>query len=194
MSDLGHSRRFDDLCRMSDLHPASDVSGPGRDFAVGPEADMSAASSPRCQPRRWRQGGVARSFGQARFPKTLDQQLRVGLPAPGDEYRYCKGGIELKQTRRRLTGLRVASEMGESGCETAVSCRKGGGLTQGLLPCGDGLVKTAKLNKGIPHPSKRSMEPRVDRAHAHGTFEAPDCLLRQTRISIDPASAVPSQR
>src|SRR5215813_1647344 len=32
----GHERRFGDLRRMSDLHPASDVSGPGRDFAVGP--------------------------------------------------------------------------------------------------------------------------------------------------------------
>jgi len=29
------------LRRMSDLNPASDVSGPGRDFAVGPDADIA---------------------------------------------------------------------------------------------------------------------------------------------------------
>ena len=47
------------------------------------------------------------------------------------------------------------SEMGECGRETAVSCRIGGALTLSFLPCDDGLVKTAKLNKGIPNPSKR---------------------------------------
>jgi hypothetical protein len=33
---LGHSRRLRDVCRMPDLHPASDISGPDRHFAVGP--------------------------------------------------------------------------------------------------------------------------------------------------------------
>src|SRR5215475_3443321 len=85
----------------------------------------------------------AGSFGQSRFPKTLNQQLRVCLPAAGDPRRYCKGGIDLKHTRRRLTGLSVTSDMGERGRETAVSCRKVGGvLMLGSLPCHDFLVKT----------------------------------------------------
>jgi hypothetical protein len=42
---------------------------------------------------------------------------------PGDPCRYRKGRIELKQTRRRLTRLSIASEMGESGRETAVNSR-----------------------------------------------------------------------
>jgi len=61
---------------------------------------------------------------------------------------------------------------------------------QGLLPHDDGLVKPTKLNKGRPHPTKREGSPRVDRAHANGTFIAPDRFLRQPRNSIDVASAV----
>ena len=61
------------------------------------------------------------SFGQPRLPKPLNVQLRVGLPAPSDPRRYCKGGIKLEQTRRRLTRFSVASEMGEASRETAVS-------------------------------------------------------------------------
>ena len=53
---------------------------------------------------------VGELLGQPRFPKTLDGQLRVWLPAPGDPRGYCKGGIDLKQTRGRLTRLRVTSE------------------------------------------------------------------------------------
>src|SRR5262245_7727687 len=94
-------------------------------------------------------------FGQPRFPKALDGQLRVRLPATGDKRRDCKARIELNRTRRRLTRLSVTSEMGESGRETAVSCYIGGVLTLGFLPCDDGLVKATKLNKGIPHPGKR---------------------------------------
>ena len=56
---------------------------------------------------------------------------------------------------RRLTGLSVASEMGESGRKAAVYSRMGGVLTQGFLPCDDGLVKATKLNKGKCHPGKR---------------------------------------
>src|SRR5260370_40456924 len=97
------------------------------------------------------------SFGQPRFPKALNQHLQVCLPAPSDPRGYCKGGIELKQTRRRLTGLSVTSKMGESGCETAIRYRKGGVLTQGFLPCDDGLVKAPKLNQGHPYPTKRQV-------------------------------------
>ena len=33
---------------------------------------------------------------------------------PGDVRRFCKGGIGFKHTCRRLTGILVPSEMGES--------------------------------------------------------------------------------
>ena len=71
----------------------------------------------------------AGSFGQPRFPKALNLQLRVCLPAPTHPRGYCEGGIEFQQTRRRLTRLGVASEMGESRRETTLSCREGGVLT-----------------------------------------------------------------
>ena len=41
MSGLGHSRQIRGVCRMSASHPASDVSGPGRHFAFGPEPEVS---------------------------------------------------------------------------------------------------------------------------------------------------------
>jgi len=55
----------------------------------------------------------ASSFGRPRFPKTLNQQLRVGLPAPGNPRRYCECGIGLKHMHRRFTLLSVTSEMSE---------------------------------------------------------------------------------
>src|SRR5262245_6082853 len=122
-------------------------------------------------------GGALGLFGQPRFPKALDHQFRVRLPAPGDPLRYCKGGIELKQTRHRLTRLSIASEMAQSGRETAVSHPIGGVLTKGLLRCDDGLVKARKLNKGIPHPNKNPVLQRVYRAHPNGTFKAKNRFL-----------------
>ncbi|MGY2846119.1 hypothetical protein ACVMDN_003373 [Bradyrhizobium sp. USDA 4510] len=95
------------------------------------------------------------SFGQSRPPKPLDQQLRVWVPAPGDHCGNCKGGIELKQERRRLARLRVASEMSERGRETTVGQRIGGILAPAFIRCGNGLVKAAKLDEGHPHPNKR---------------------------------------
>jgi len=53
----------------------------------------------------------AGSFGQPRFPKTLNQQLRVWLPTPSDPRGYGKGGIDLKHAGRCL---KVTSEMGET--------------------------------------------------------------------------------
>ena len=70
------------------------------------------------------------------------------MSAPGDMRRYCKGGIDLKHTRRRVVRLSVTSEMGEGGREAAVSCHKGGVLTKGFLQYDDRLVKATKLNKG----------------------------------------------
>jgi hypothetical protein len=72
------------------------------------------------------------------------------LAAPGDPRGYCKAGIDLKQTCRRLTRFRITSEMHESGRETAVNWHIAGVLTLGFLPCDDGLVKATKLNKGYP--------------------------------------------
>jgi hypothetical protein len=92
--------------------------------------------------------GARGSFGQPRFPKPLNQQLRLRkcLSRPGDPHRYCKGGIELEQTRRRLTCLSVTSEMGRSGCETAVSLLEEGVLTKGFPRCNNRLVKATELN------------------------------------------------
>src|SRR5262249_21763167 len=105
--------------------------------------------------------------------------------------RYCEGGIELKNTRHRLTRLSFTSEMGKRGRETAVSCRPGGVLTKGFLPCHDGLVKATKLNKGIPHPSSRLVQLRVYRADPNGAFKARARFRRQPRNPVNPASAVP---
>src|ERR1700676_2982982 len=135
--------------------------------------------------------GIGELLGQPRFPKALNEQLRPCQSAPGDQRRYCKGGIKLKHTHRRLTRLSIASEMGESGRETAVSYRKGGVVALSFLPCHDGLVKATELDKGQPHQRKRVVKPRVDRAHANGTFKASERFLPQPRNSIDLASAVP---
>src|SRR5262245_9159015 len=130
------------------------------------------------------------SFGQPRFPKALNEQLCVCLSAPGDKRRYCKGGIDLKHTRRRVVCLSVTFEMGEGGREAAISCHIEL-LTKGFPRYADRLVKATKLNKGHPNASKRHVQPRVHRAHANGEFKTPDRFLRQPRNSIDLASAVP---
>jgi hypothetical protein len=41
---LGQSRRFRDVRRMSGLPQIADISGPGRHFAFGPQADIADAS------------------------------------------------------------------------------------------------------------------------------------------------------
>src|SRR6266550_1665416 len=41
--------------------------------------------------------------------------------APSDISSYCKGGIELKHMRRRLLRLRVATGVGETACEAAIT-------------------------------------------------------------------------
>jgi hypothetical protein len=95
------------------------------------------------------------SFGQPCFPKTLNQQLYVFAGPPGDKRRYCKGGIDLKRTRRRVVRLSVTSEMGEGGREAAASWHIGGILTKGFLQYDDRLVKAAKPHKGMPNAEKR---------------------------------------
>jgi hypothetical protein len=126
------------------------------------------------------------SFEQPRFRSP--SVISFAFDWPPRAIHADKGGIELKQTRRRLTRRRIASEMGESGGETMVSYRIGWVLTLGFLPHHDGLVEATKLNKGHPHSSKRPVEQRVYRAHARGAFKAPDRFLRQPRSFIDPAS------
>ena len=99
-------------------------------------------------------GGTPGSFGQPRFPKPLNQQLRVRLSTASDPRSNRKVGIDLKQTNRRLAGLSITSEMGESRREK-VSSRMEGVLTYGFLCCDYGLVKATKLNKGRPHATQR---------------------------------------
>jgi hypothetical protein len=55
--------------------------------------------------------------------------------------------------RRRLPRFGVTSEMGESGCETAVRYLKSGVQMLGFLPGDDGLAKATKLNQGKPYPA-----------------------------------------
>jgi hypothetical protein len=83
--------------------------------------------------------------------------------------------------------------MSESGREAAVSLRKGGALLRGFLPCDDGLVKATQLNKGLRHPGKQNVQPRVYGAQANGTLKARDRFLRPPRSSIDDASSVPCE-
>src|SRR5258705_12852986 len=142
-----------------------------------------------CQQRSFDHlAGIGELLGQPRFPKTLDQQLRIRLPAASDIRGYCKSGIALKHERGRFTRLSASSEMGESACETAVTCRMSGVLTKSFLRGIDSVIKTAKLNKGHRHPKKRPVQHRIQRADANGTFKTPDRLLRQPRNCINPAS------
>jgi hypothetical protein len=76
-------------------------------------------------------GDAPGSFGQPRFPKTLNQQLRS---APGNPRGYCKGGIKLKHTRCRLTRLSLTSEMREGGNERTVNSPMGRVLTRAFFP------------------------------------------------------------
>jgi hypothetical protein len=50
-------------------------------------------------------GGTPGSFGQPGLPKTLNQQLRVSLPAASNPRSNCKCGIDLKHTRRLMGSL-----------------------------------------------------------------------------------------
>ena len=113
--------------------------------------------------------------GNPAFRRPSVISVAFDCPPQGDPRGYCKAGIDLKQTCRRLSCLRVTSETGESGRETAISWRKRGVLTLGFLPCHDGLVKATKLYKGISHPRKWLVEQRVYRAHADGALKARKC-------------------
>jgi hypothetical protein len=71
--------------------------------AIGPQCPLSAISGlmHRSKLRLAFDHLVgAGSFGQPRFPKTLDQQLRACLAAPGESDR----NIELPETTRWATG------------------------------------------------------------------------------------------
>src|ERR1700741_4792996 len=102
-----------------------------RDRAVC-EGTRGLLAPPRLTGPRGRhreRGDTPGSFGQTCFPKPLNHQPRLRLPATSDPCGYCKGGIDLEHTRRRFVRLGVTSEMGEGGRETAVGSRKGGVLT-----------------------------------------------------------------
>ena len=89
--------------------------------------------------------------GNPAFRRPSINSFAFDCRAPGDMRRYCKGGIDLKHTRRRVVRLSVTSEMGEGGREAAASCHIGGILTKGFLQYDDRLVKAAKPNKGMPN-------------------------------------------
>src|SRR6516165_9557546 len=91
--------------------------GPTSNFASKGGGPPPGFMGPRVRHRE-NEAATPGSFGQPRFPKALNQQLRVCLSAPPQPRGYCEGGIDLKQTSRRLRRLRVTSEMGESGHET----------------------------------------------------------------------------
>src|SRR6516164_2686030 len=114
-----------------------------------------------CPVHHRERGGAPGSFGQPRFPKALNHQLRFCLPAPSDPSRDCKGRIDLKQTRRRLTRLSVTSEMGQNGRQSAIGWRKRLVLTKSFLGNRDGLVEAAKFDQGKTDASKGPWKPGV---------------------------------
>jgi hypothetical protein len=77
-SALGQTRRFRDVRLRSGPPPTADISRPGRHFAFGPEADMSAASSPRRRPRRWRQGGATTQLDADRVKSSTPIHASLG--------------------------------------------------------------------------------------------------------------------
>src|SRR5882757_307493 len=52
-SVVGQTRRFDLLSVTSDVHSTSDVSGPGRHFAVGPRAVIACMAMGERRDRTW---------------------------------------------------------------------------------------------------------------------------------------------
>jgi hypothetical protein len=136
------------------LGPISLTGGPAENDAH-PRTSNDRLEGPK-PPRAYRSSLFATgneapgSFGQPRFPKALNDQLR-GLRAPSDPQSYRKARIGLKKTSRRLTRLSVTSEMGKIGGETLVSRRKGGVPTKSLLRCSDGLLETTEFNQAQPH-------------------------------------------
>jgi hypothetical protein len=88
-----------------------------------------------------------------------------------------KGGIDLKQTSRRLTCLGIASKMGQSGRQAAGIWRIGWVLTKSLLGNRDCLIETAKLDQCQTHARKSYIMHGVQRAQANAAFKAPDCFF-----------------
>jgi hypothetical protein len=153
---LAHHRNLDATCASIERTPSPSLQA---HVCLAPQQQRESRPSWTAALGQWPSidpfVAVGELLGQPRFPKALNQQLRVCLSAPTHPRGYCEGGIDLEQTRRRLASLGIPSEMSESGRETRVSSPKGGGLTKGFLPGDEGLVKSAELNKGIPYPDER---------------------------------------
>src|SRR5262249_35540892 len=130
------------------------------------------------------------SFRQPRFPKALNLQL-MALRDPRWRPRYCKVGIDLKQTSQRLARLGIPSKMRQSGRQTTKSYRIGRVLTKSPLKKPDRLVEAAKLDQGITDASRIIMNGGAQRAHANGAFTAPDCFFVLACNLVDPSSNVP---
>src|SRR5262249_37605586 len=56
----------------------------------------SAASSPRRRPRRWRQGGAARSFGKSGLPQSVDHDLENLRPEPAQIRSLERGAARVR--------------------------------------------------------------------------------------------------
>ena len=110
---------------MSRLPSTTDVIGPPRHVRFVPNRHRVA---------------LAHS-GNPAFRSPSINSFAFDCPPRAIHADILKDGIELKHTRRCLTRLRITSEMGERGRETAVSCPIGGVLTLSFLRCNDGLVK-----------------------------------------------------
>src|SRR6516162_570310 len=91
--------------------------------------------------------------------------------------RFCKGGIDLKQTSQRLARLGIPSKMRQSRRQTTESYPIGRVLTKSPLRKPDRFVEAAKLDQGITDASKIIMNQGVQRAHANGGFKAQDCFF-----------------
>jgi hypothetical protein len=92
MSALGQTRRFRDVRGMSGLSPTADISGPGRHFAFGPNADIRQAvrlAWEQCKRIRAQNGrdGATHSSGHPARRHDLDSWRHfphgVGSPLPG---------------------------------------------------------------------------------------------------------------
>src|SRR5262245_45679945 len=112
----------------------------------------------------------------------------------GDPLRNAKVGIKLEESGRRIPRLFVPSKMRQSGDEAAISRREIGVLPDGLPGCSKRLIAAAETDECQTDSRQCRVKQWIDRAQAHRTLEALDCLLGLPCIFISPASLLPGQR
>jgi hypothetical protein len=116
-------------------------------FNLGPTPDLRAAEECRYSITSCCSGNPALRKPSIISFVFIDSRLRA-IHAD-----IVKAGSNSSTPAAALRAFSVPSEMGESGREAAVWSWIGRVLTQGFLPCNDGLVEATKLNKGKSHPS-----------------------------------------